>query len=245
MATRRKPPARKIAGQTDRSLRHHLGHKVSTLSLPRHGAVFIALGVGAAVFFCTLWLLPAFAVPFGAISMFAVYLALMFVMLPMLTPQFLKARADATDSPTPLIFVVVLAVVGSCCVTLFMALNGSEGPLLYEVILSVMSVLLGWFVIHTLAAMHYAYEYYESPAASPNSKGTRIGGLEFPEGDNPDGVAFLYFAYVIGTAFAVSDIRVTSNEMRKLVVMHSTFAYFFNTLIVAATVNVAVAVGNI
>ena len=57
-------------------------------------------------------------------------------------------------------------------------------------------------------------------------------------------MAFLYFAYVIGTAFAVSDIRVTSSKMRKIVLLHSTFAYFFNTLIVAATVNVAVAVGG-
>ena len=72
-----------------------------------------------------------------------------------------------------------------------------------------------------------------------------VGGLEFPEGDNPDGVSFVYFAYVIGVAFAVSDIRVTSNKMRKIVLLHSTFSYFFNTLIVAATVNVAVAVGGV
>jgi uncharacterized membrane protein len=31
--------------------------------------------------------------------------------------------------------------------------------------------------------------------------------------------------------------------MRKFVLVHSVFSYFFNTLIVAATVNVAVAVG--
>ena len=42
-----------------------------------------------------------------------------------------------------------------------MALNGEQGPLLAEVLLSVASVLLGWFTIHTMAAMHYAYEYYE------------------------------------------------------------------------------------
>jgi uncharacterized membrane protein len=249
MATRRKQPTRKTqqpAAAASPTRRHRLGHKVASLGLPRHGALWIGLGIGLAVFVATLWLLPAFAVPFGAIAMFVVYLTLMFVVLPVLSAEFLKKRADATDAPTPLIFVVVLGVVGTCCVTLFMALNSGEGPRLYEVVLSVASVLLGWFVVHTLAAMHYAYEYYESPSANPAGGGTGlIGGLEFPEGDNPDGVAFLYFAYVVGVAFAVSDIRVTSNKMRKIVVMHSTFSYFFNTLIVAATVNVAVAVGNV
>ena len=249
MATRRKQPVKKLtvqAREAKSSGRDRLAHKFASLKLPRHGALFIGLGVGAVVFVATLFLVPAFAVPFAAIAMFVVYLTLMFITLPVLTPQFLKGRADSTDAPTPLIFVVVLGVVGTSCVTLFMALNGQDGPLLYEVILSVASVLLGWFVIHTLAAMHYAYEYYESPSANPSGKSNElIGGLEFPEGDNPDGVAFLYFAYVIGTAFAVSDIRVTSNKMRKIVVMHSTFSYFFNTLIVAATVNVAVAVGGV
>ena len=242
--TRRKLPAKPT--QKPPGLRHRLGHRVASLGLPRHGALYIGLAVGAVVFLATLFLLPAFAVPFGAISMFVVYLGLMFITLPLLSSEFLKSRAEATDSPTPLIFIVVLGVVGTSCVTLFMALNGKDGPLLYEVILSVASVLLGWFVIHTLAAMHYAYEYYESPSANPQGNGKAlIGGLDFPEGDNPDGVAFFYFAYVVGVAFAVSDIRVTSNKMRKIVLLHSTFSYFFNTLIVAATVNVAVAVGGV
>jgi uncharacterized membrane protein len=246
MATRRKQPAKQKVEPAKLTHRQRLGHKFASLNLPRHGALYIGLGVGAFVFFVTLWILPAFAVPFGAISMFVVYLGLMFVTLPVLSSEFLRQRADSTDSPTPMIFMVVLGVVGTSCVTLFMALNGQDGPLLYEVVLSVASVLLGWFVVHTLAAMHYAYEYYESPSANPTGQGGGlIGGLDFPEGDNPDGVAFVYFAYVVGVAFAVSDIRVTSNKMRKMVVIHSTFSYFFNTLIVAATVNVAVAVGGV
>lgn len=250
LATRRKQPVKKLAAPSRaakaKAESHRLGHKVASLKLPRHGGLIIGMAVGAVVFLITLFVLPVFAVPFGAITMFVVYLGFMALMLPVLTPQFLKSRADSTDAPTALIFVVVLGVVGTSCVTLFMALNGQDGPLLYEVILSVASVLLGWFVIHTMAAMHYAYEYYESPSANPDGQSNElIGGLDFPEGDNPDGVAFLYFAYVIGTAFAVSDIRVTSNKMRKIVLLHSTFSYFFNTLIVAATVNVAVAVGGV
>ncbi|MGB3337894.1 MAG: DUF1345 domain-containing protein [Devosia sp.] len=247
MATRRKQTVKQAASKSA-SKRDAFGLRLASSRLPRHSAFFIALGCGLLVFGLTLWLLPVFAVPFGAITMFVVYLGLVAFMLPVLTPDFLRSRADEADTPTPFIFAAVVGIVGVCCVTLFMALNGSEeGPLIEEVLLSVASVLLGWFTVHTMAALHYAYEYYESPSANPKSgkSAELIGGLEFPEGDSPDGVAFLYFAYVIGTAFAVSDIRVTSNKMRKIVVMHSTFSYFFNTLIVAATVNVAVAVGNI
>ncbi|KQX42503.1 hypothetical protein ASD04_00580 [Devosia sp. Root436] len=247
MATRRKQTVKNtVAKPTGR--RAAFGLRIASMRLPRHGAFFIALASGLAVFFVTLWLWPAFAVPIGAIAMFAIYLALVGAMLPVLTSDFLRSRADEADTPTGFIFAAVIGVVGVCCATLFMALNGNEdGPLLEEVLLSVASVLLGWFTIHTMAALHYAYEYYESPSANPESGkgGELIGGLDFPEGDNPDGVAFLYFAYVIGTAFAVSDIRITSNKMRKIVLLHSTFSYFFNTLIVAATVNVAVAVGGI
>lgn len=221
------------------SRREAIGLRLAAMRLPRHGSFYIGLAGGAVAFLATLLFWPAFAAPIGAITTFVIYLGLVAVMLPVLTPAFLRARADRADTPTALIFATVVAIVGVCCVTLFMVLNGREGgPVLGEMLLSVASVLLGWFTIHTMAALHYAYEYYESADA-----GAPAGGLDFPEGDGPDGLAFLYFAYVIGTAFAVSDIRVTSSKMRRIVLVHSTFAYFFNTLIVAATVNVAVAVG--
>ncbi len=233
MATRHKRTARQT------SKREALGRRIATMRLPRHAAFYIGLSGGVVAFLVTLWLRPAFAVPLGAITTFVIYLGLVALMLPVLTPDFLRSRADEADTPTMLIFAAVLGIVGVCCVTLFMVLNGrQEGPLLEEILLSVASVLLGWFTVQTMAALHYAYEYYESADG-----GATAGGLDFPEGDSPDGLAFVYFAYVIGTAFAVSDIRVTSNKMRKIVLVHSTFAYFFNTLIVAATVNVAVAVG--
>ena len=245
MATRRKQPVKQLAPKA-KSRRQAVGQHLA-LHLPRHSSFFIALGAGVVVFFGALWLWPVFAVPFGAIAIFVVYLTLVAFMLPVLTPDFLRSRADEADTPTVFIFAGVIGIVGVCCGTLFMALNGEGGPQLQEVLLSVASVLLGWFTIQTMAALHYAYEYYESPSANPEQGKSNelVGGLDFPEGDNPDGVAFLYFAYVIGVAFAVSDIRITSNKMRKLVLMHSTFSYFFNTLIVAATVNVAVAVGNV
>ena len=109
-------------------------------------------------------------------------------------------------------------------------------------LVGLVSVFLGWFTVHTMAALHYAFEYYQSDEAGGDDP-HKVGGLRFPDGDTPDGVAFLYFSYAIGTSTAVSDVDVISNDMRKLVMLHSVFSFFFNTLIVAAMVNVTVAVG--
>jgi uncharacterized membrane protein len=239
MTARRLPPKPKSAA------RHPHQSRLAVARLPRHYAFYLALVAGALVFAGTIWFWPILAFPFAAIAMFSTYLTLVALMMPALTSDFLDARADEADTPVVLIFGAVLVIVAASCASLFMALNGQGGPLLWEVVLSVVSVLLGWFTVHTMAALHYAYEYYQSETANPKGEAGPLGGLEFPEGDAPDGLAFLYFAYVIGVAFAVSDIRVTSNKMRRIVLIHATFAYFFNTLIVAATVNVAVAVGNI
>jgi uncharacterized membrane protein len=212
----------------------------------RHKAFFIAAPLGLVAFVAAVWFTPKFAIGIGANVMFASYLIMIFFTMHLLTPEFLRKRADEADMPVAIILLVVGAVVAVSFYALFNALNSEAGPDVEEVILSVVSVLQGWFVIHTMAALHYAYEFYESATASPGKgkTGAIVGGLDFPEGDAPDGIAFLYFAYVLGTAFAVSDIRVTSNKMRKIIMVHSTFSYFFNTLIVAATVNVAVAVGG-
>ena len=102
--------------------------------------------------------------------------------------------------------------------------------------LNIVSVLLGWFTIHTMAGLHYAYEYYERPETSADGDGV-VGGLEFPAGDEPDGWAFLYFSFVIGMTAQVADIAVSSNAMRRRVLLHGVFSFLFNTVIVAATVN--------
>lgn len=211
----------------------------------RHHILFLtAVLAGVVALVVAFFIAPRFAVLAGAITLFVVYLALVAIILPSMTSDVLRARAAEADTPVVLIFAVVLAVVGVCCALLFMALNRHGTPAVLEVGFAILSVLLGWFTIHTMAALHYAYEYY-GPVEKVSGSGTKpAGGLDFPHDDAPDGVEFLYFAYVIGVAFAVSDVQVHSRSMRRIVLIHSTFAYFFNTLILAATVNVAVAVGS-
>lgn len=212
--------------------------------MPRFRGFYIAALVGVAIFAACLLLSPVLAVELGAIAFFAVYLALAFSQLPHLTPAHLKAHADETDAPVVALFLVTLAVVVVCAGSLFLLINAAGDTDPVRLVLSIASVVLSWFMVHTMAALHYAYEYYEAPEATDDKKRGAVGGLEFPGGDEPDGLAFVYFSYVLGMTAQTADVNITSNVMRRLVTWHSVFSFFFNTVIVAATVSIVVSLGN-
>jgi uncharacterized membrane protein len=211
---------------------------------PRHGAFFVGLATGAIVAVASIFFAPSYAVVFGSLAMFVAYLAAVAVELGEMTPDVLKRHADEEDVPIGVIAVVTLGIVGVSTFSLFMALNGGSKPDPIHVWGGVAAVILGWFVIHTMAALHYAYEFYESPQQGTRGKAKAsdiAGGLEWAEeGEPPDGVGFIYFSYQIGSAVQVSDVRSTTNKMRALIVAHATFAFFYNTMLVAAAVNVVI-----
>jgi len=204
----------------------------------RHTVFYASMLAGGLVGGISLLLAPDWAVTMAAIGFFICYLGLAAERLPKLTVSHLRAAADDADVPMGAIFLVTVLIVGVCVVSLFQVVNspGGHGPL--QLSLSIAAVVLSWFVVHTMATYHYAYEFYE------REDGDKIaGGLDFPGKAEPDGVGFLYFAYVIGMTAQVADVSITTNKMRRLVLIHSVFSFFFNTVIVAATVNVAVSIG--
>lgn len=200
----------------------------------RFHAFYVSIAIGLVVAVASLLLVPGWAVTVSAISFFASYLTLAFLRLPRMTAGFLRQHAGQEDAPVAAIFMITALIVAVCVVSLFQVVNsgGKEGAL--QLVLSIVAVVLGWCVVHMLATYHYAYEFYEA----------EDGGLDFPGKAEPDGLAFLYFSYVIGMTAQVADVAITKNEMRKVVLIHSIFAFFFNTVIVAATVNVAVSMGG-
>jgi uncharacterized membrane protein len=212
--------------------------KASRRPLPRLAGIVAGIAVGLALMLLGLMLEPAYAVALGANGLFLTYLALTVYEVRCLTPEFLKKRAADADAPVGVIFAVVLIAIGAAVTFLFLALNGARlDPV--EVALSAVSVLSGWLTIHTMSGLHYAYEYYDASEAADIA-----GGLVFPGSDMPDGWAFLYFSFVIGMTAQVSDVEVTSNIMRRRVLLHGLVTFLFNTVIVAASVNVVVAVGG-
>ena len=65
----------------------------------------------------------------------------------------------------------------------------------------------------------------------------RAQNLKFPEDELPDYRDFAYFSFVIGMTCQVSDMNVTSREMRRLVLLHGILSFGFNTVILALTIN--------
>lgn len=169
--------------------------------------------------------------------------ALMFTWLTItMTPtERLRPRAREQDLSRMLIFIFM--VVAACCslfaVGFLLHSNKAEHRphLGYHLALSLYAVVTSWLLAHTVFALRYAHTFYgddEDPQTDLHA-----GGLEFPNEENPNYIDFAYFSFVIGMTFQVSDVVVTSREMRQLVLLHAILAFAFNTVILALAINTA------
>ena len=95
-----------------------------------------------------------------------------------------------------------------------------------------LSIVLSWLFMNTMYALHYAHGYY-------GDFGKQHEGLQFPGTTQPDYWDFVYFAFVIGMCFQVSDVQITSHTLRRTALLHSVVAFFFNVFIIAISVNIA------
>ena len=85
--------------------------------------------------------------------------------------------------------------------------------------LAIGTVVLSWAFTHTIFALHYAHGFY--------GEHLRKSGLKFPGEGQPDYWDFIYFAFVIGMTFQVSDVAITNKSIRRTVVAHGALSFFF------------------
>ena len=97
--------------------------------------------------------------------------------------------------------------------------------------LAIGTVVLSWAFTHTIFALHYAHAFYGGHL--------RKSGLSFPGDGQPDYWDFVYFAFVIGMTFQVSDVAITHKSIRRMVVAHGALSFFFTAAIISVTVNIA------
>lgn len=208
--------------------RNHLHH---------HSRFYAALAVGGAVYL-GVWKsgLPA-AIYAAGDAFFVTYLASSLPILLSHTPDDLKRRAARQDEGMLIVVAITLAAIAQNIVGMFMAINRASHLDALSFSLVVAGVPLGWFVLHTISAFHYANMHYFDPPGDD----TPGGALGFPSTKSPDLWDFLYFSFVVGMTAQVSDVQVQQSGMRRAVLGHSVVSFFFNTVLIALVVNAVAA----
>ncbi len=145
-----------------------------------------------------------------------------------------QARAQDTGRWGILWSGVVLSTV--VLVALSNELHAAKGGGVLALVVGAVSVVLSWLFLNTMFTMHYAHGFY-------GDFGEQHAGLAFPDTPRPDYWDFAYFAIVIGMTFQVSDVQITSRYLRRVVLLHSVIAFFFNVFIIALTVNIVAGQG--
>jgi uncharacterized membrane protein len=100
--------------------------------------------------------------------------------------------------------------------------------------ISIATIVGSWLLVHTIFTQHYAHLYYQGNKTLDERKSS---GLDFPGEIEPDYWDFLYFSFVIGMTGQVSDVNVTSRTMRRLSLLQGILSFFFNTTILAISIN--------
>ena len=168
----------------------------------------------------------------------AVYLVLAWWLAEVFDAKNTRQRAQAQDEPSMVLFGVMVVAVLACVASITLLLQqvkqleGTQRVL--HMALAMVALALSWLFIQTIFAFRYAHRYYqEEKRDEPDGP-----GLVFPNQANPDYFDFLYYSFVIGMTSQVSDVQVSSREMRRLTLGHGILSFAFNVLIVALTINV-------
>lgn len=165
------------------------------------------------------------------------YLALAGRMMIRSSHELMRSRALEQDEGRVLVLLMVIAAAVMCIgaiVTELGVVKDLTGAVRYGHIgLTLLTIVSSWAFTQAMFALHYAHDYYTAQARG------RDGGLDFPGGQAPDYGDFLYFSCVIGTSGQTADVSFTSRHMRRAGTVHCILAFFFNTTLIALTINIS------
>lgn len=170
----------------------------------------------------------------------AVYLIMAFRVMRNCSGQALRKRAARQDDSAVVILVVVLLGIFSSFAAIFgiiaEAKDASTDGKLFFVGLAGATIVISWLVTQIVFTLHYAHEFY-APHGAANKDAPQA--LAFPEDKEPDYWDFFYFSTSFGAASQTSDVMINSKSMRRLTTLHAIVAFFFNTMVLALTINLA------
>ena len=164
------------------------------------------------------------------------YLVLALILMLRSTVEHVRWRARLEDDGALVVLLLTVGAAVASVAAIFVELiNVSDMPRHDQTLrlaLVITTIVLSWAYVHIAFALHYAHEFYDEDANGQPKLG-------FPGTEEPDYVDFLYFAFVIGMTSQTSDVSISSSELRRLVLIHGVIAFFFNTTLLAITINIA------
>jgi len=193
-------------------------------------------GVAALVLLPTSWpasLREALAWDLSA----AIYLALAFRVMLTCKGQLIRARAARQDDSRVVILIIILLAITASFIAIAGVLTDAKTAS-YKLInlgLAAVTILLSWTVTQVAFTLHYAHEYYR-PSDGPQ---TFAEGLDFRGDRTPDYWDFFYFATSFGAASQTSDVSILTKPLRRLATLHAIISFFFNTAVLALSINLA------
>ena len=157
------------------------------------------------------------------------------------TPQLMRHNAQQLDAGRLTILSTIVGAAFASFLAIFFLLRDTKGIspnlLFLHLGLSVLTIVGSWMQVHTIFTMHYARAFYKNRSKQDDNY-SQAGGLDFPGDEEPDYKDFLYFSFGIGMTCQVADVQITSRSTRYLVLFHSVLSFFFNTAILAMSVNI-------
>ncbi|HEY2836288.1 MAG TPA: DUF1345 domain-containing protein [Rhizomicrobium sp.] len=207
----------------------------------RHIRFYTALALGLIAFAAGRMADLPVALLAGGDVFYLVFLVLCLVLVVGQTAEDLKARAKNEDEGIVIVLLIIFATLLFFSAAVFEALNRKHEFEVLPLVLAAAGAPLGWLVLHTAMAFHYAdLHYFDDPTTTQDDE----RDLEFPGKGDPCAWDFLYFSFVIGMTAQVSDVQVKTTVMRKTVLWHGVVSFFFNTVFIAMAVNAAVAMAS-
>ncbi|HZX33584.1 MAG TPA: DUF1345 domain-containing protein [Rhodocyclaceae bacterium] len=149
----------------------------------------------------------------------------------------MRTRAQGEDEGRFVILALVVAAavvcLGAIVAELAVAKDMTGRERYAHIALAALTIFSSWAFTQVMFAVHYAHDFYVALERN------RPPGLGFPGERFPDYGDFLYFACIIGTSAQTADVSFTSRPMRRIGLLHCVLAFFFNTTLVALTINIA------
>ena len=167
-----------------------------------------------------------------------VYLGLATQLMMRFNAEKMKSRvARADDSGWVILVLILVAILASFAAITGLAGEVKEAPRSEKMLylgLAAATLFISWLVTQIVFTIHYAHQHYRRSADGSNTP-----ALAFPNDDKPDYWDFFYFATSIGATSQTSDVPIRTKAMRRLVTLHAVVSFFFNTMVLAITINIA------